>query len=141
MRVVLGARREEHLQKLVAEIRAAGGEAVYAATDVARRENAENLAKKDADTYGRIDVWVNNAGLMPLSELSKGKIHPGECIVEKHICGASTINHDAFYRMLRDHHLDDHDIIIYIFPPISPFPQKMEYIFRLIFIIIFLHFS
>ena len=88
MRVVLGARREEHLQKLVAEIRAAGGEAVYAATDVARRENAENLAKKDADTYGRIDVWVNNAGLMPLSELSKGKIDEWERMVDVNLKGA-----------------------------------------------------
>ena len=76
------------MQKLVAEIRAAGGEAVYAATDVARRENAENLAKKDADTYGRIDVWVNNAGLMPLSELSKGKIDEWERMVDVNLKGA-----------------------------------------------------
>lgn len=44
--------------------------------------------KKDADTYGRIDVWVNNAGLMPLSELSKGKIDEWERMVDVNLKGA-----------------------------------------------------
>ena len=64
-KVVLAARREELLKAHVDEIRAAGGEAVYIKTDVRCRDQVEAMAKLAVDTYGRIDVLVNNAGTMP----------------------------------------------------------------------------
>ncbi len=70
---MLGARRESNLVKIVDEIKAAGGSAVYQVTDISKKEEAITLAKKAVEEFGRIDVWVNCAGLMPLSELSKGK--------------------------------------------------------------------
>lgn len=64
-KVVLAARREEKLRNITEEIRAAGGEASYIPTDVSVREQAEAMAKFALDTYGRIDVLVNDAGIMP----------------------------------------------------------------------------
>ena len=64
-KVVLAARREERLRETVGEIRAAGGEAIYAVTDVRCREQVQAMVKKAVDTYGRVDVLVNDAGTMP----------------------------------------------------------------------------
>lgn len=69
-KVVLAARNEEKLKAAVEKIRAAGGEASYVVTDVAKREQVFAMAKFAVDTYGRIDVLVNNAGTMPLGFFS-----------------------------------------------------------------------
>lgn len=69
-KVVLAARNEQKLQNAAAEIQAAGGEASYVVTDVSKREDVFNMARFAVDTYGRIDVLVNNAGTMPLAFFS-----------------------------------------------------------------------
>ncbi len=66
-KLVLGARRKERLEKLATEVKGLGGEAVYMATDVTKVEEVEALEKLAIDTFGRIDVWLNNAGLMSQS--------------------------------------------------------------------------
>ena len=53
----------EKLKETVAEIKAAGGEASYIVTDVAKKDDVFAMAKFAVDTYGRIDVLVNNAGI------------------------------------------------------------------------------
>lgn len=63
-RVVLAARNRRSLEAAVAAIRAEGGAALAVPTDVADREQVENLARAAVDTYGRIDTWVNNAGVL-----------------------------------------------------------------------------
>lgn len=70
-KVVLAARNEENLKALVEKIKAAGGEAAYVVTDVSKRADVENMAKFAVDSYGRIDVLVNNAGTMPLAFFSQ----------------------------------------------------------------------
>ena len=62
MKVVLGARRLDRLQTVVARIVDAGGEAAYVRTDVKRREDLANLIKLACDRFGKLDVLVNNAG-------------------------------------------------------------------------------
>jgi len=62
-RVVLVARSEETLANTVRQIRAQGGEAIYAVADVAKREQLESAAISAINIYGRIDTWVNNAGV------------------------------------------------------------------------------
>lgn len=64
----------EKLKKVVSEIVSDGGTAVYCVADASKVSNQEALARKAIKTYGRIDVWVNNAGLMPLSLLSEDKV-------------------------------------------------------------------
>ena len=70
-KIVLVARSEEKLKETVAEIKAAGGEASYIVTDVAKKDDVFAMAKFAVDTYGRIDVLVNNAGTMPLAFFSE----------------------------------------------------------------------
>ena len=70
-KIVLAARSEEKLKETVAEIKAAGGEASYIVTDVAKKDDVFAMAKFAVDTYGRIDVLVNNAGTMPLAFISE----------------------------------------------------------------------
>lgn len=70
-KIVLAARSEEKLKETVAEIKAAGGEAGYIVTDVAKKDDVFAMAKFAVDTYGRIDVLVNNAGTMPLAFFSE----------------------------------------------------------------------
>ncbi|CAM3255529.1 SDR family oxidoreductase [Sporolactobacillus spathodeae] len=86
-KVVLGARREQRLQKLVEEIKRAGGSAIYHVTDVTSRSEVEALAKLALDEYGQIDVWVNNAGLMPHSTFDKLKVDEWERMVDVNIKG------------------------------------------------------
>ncbi len=61
-RVVLGARRKEEGDRVVEEIRAAGGEAVFVPTDVTVEADVERLVAAAVDTYGGLDVAFNNAG-------------------------------------------------------------------------------
>ena len=70
-KIVLAARSEEKLKETVAEIKAAGGEASYIVTDVAKKDDVFAMAKFAVDTYGRIDVLVHNAGPMPLAFFSE----------------------------------------------------------------------
>lgn len=86
-KVVLGARREERLQKLADEIKAEGGEVIYASTDVTKRSDVEALAKLAVYTFGRIDVWLNNAGLMPHSTFDKLHVDEWERMVDVNIKG------------------------------------------------------
>jgi NAD(P)-dependent dehydrogenase (short-subunit alcohol dehydrogenase family) len=62
-KVVLSARTREALAQAVDEIRQAGGEAVFVEADVGRREDLEKVAATALDRFGRIDTWVNNAGV------------------------------------------------------------------------------
>lgn len=67
--VSLGARRIEKLDKLVNDIRDSGGQATAFSTDVTRLEDVNGLISHTISTYGKIDVMINNAGVMLLSKL------------------------------------------------------------------------
>jgi len=86
-KVVLGARRTELLQTLVSELRRDGHEAMFLKTDVTRLEDVQNLARKALDAYGRLDVFVNNAGIMPLSNLDQLKINEWNQMIDVNIRG------------------------------------------------------
>jgi len=60
--VVLGARRTGRLKTLTEALREEGGKAEYRALDVTRLEDVQAFVKSALETYGRIDVIVNNAG-------------------------------------------------------------------------------
>ncbi len=85
--VVLGARRIDRIEALVAEITDAGGKAIAVATDVTRREDLQRLVNAAIDTYGRIDVIINNAGVMPLSPLWRVKVDEWDWMIEVNLKG------------------------------------------------------
>ncbi|MBC7807176.1 MAG: SDR family oxidoreductase [Akkermansiaceae bacterium] len=85
--VVVGARRTERLESLVAEIRAGGGTAEHLATDVANRADVEALVERAKTAYGRVDVLINNAGVMPLSRLDELKVDEWDRMIDVNIKG------------------------------------------------------
>lgn len=85
--VVLAARREDKLKLLTDEIRGAGGEAVYLKADVTSREDMNSLAQLAMDTYGQIDVLVNNAGIMPNSRLNELKVDEWDRMIDVNVKG------------------------------------------------------
>jgi NADP-dependent 3-hydroxy acid dehydrogenase YdfG len=64
-RVVLGARRLNRINTVVQEISDTGGKAIGFACDLTKRAEVEALIQKAIDSFGRVDVIVNNAGIMP----------------------------------------------------------------------------
>ena len=86
-KLMLGARREDRLKELVAAIAQTGGTASYLVTDVVDRAQVEALAKQTLSTYGRIDVLINNAGLMPLSPLDQLKVEEWDRTIDVNIKG------------------------------------------------------
>ncbi len=86
-KVVVGARRTDRLEKLVAEIRAEGGTAEYRALDVTDRKNVEDFVQFAEKQFGKVDVVVNNAGLMPLSPLAALKVDEWDRMIDVNIKG------------------------------------------------------
>ena len=85
--VVLGARRADRLQSLANELAAKGGKAIAVATDVVHREQVKALVDAAVQTYGRLDVMLNNAGLMPQAPLERLKIDEWDRMIDVNIKG------------------------------------------------------
>jgi NAD(P)-dependent dehydrogenase (short-subunit alcohol dehydrogenase family) len=85
--VVLGARGLDRLAALADRIVRTGGEAAYAATDVKRRDDLSALVKLACERYGKLDVLVNNAGVMPISPLDDLRVEDWEEMVDVNIKG------------------------------------------------------
>lgn len=66
--VVLAARRTEEIERVAEQIRKDGGRAIAVTTDVTDRTAVEALAQAAIDEFGRLDIWVNNAGGSPVSQ-------------------------------------------------------------------------
>lgn len=86
-KVMLGARRTDRLGALVEELAAAGGDARARALDVTDRASVEAFAEAARQAWGRIDVIVNNAGVMPLSPMASLKVDEWERMVDVNIKG------------------------------------------------------
>jgi len=85
--VVLGARRVERLQTLVDEITRAGGKASARATDVTDPAHVQALVDAAVEQYGRVDVMLNNAGVMPHSPLERRKLDDWNRTIDINIKG------------------------------------------------------
>lgn len=85
--VVIGARRVERLEALKAEIEAAGGKAMAQALDVTSRESVQAFVEAARAQFGRVDVIVNNAGVMPLSPLAALKVDEWDQMIDVNIRG------------------------------------------------------
>jgi NADP-dependent 3-hydroxy acid dehydrogenase YdfG len=85
--VVLGARRVDRLKSLAEELTAKGGRAVAMATDVVDAGQVKQLVDTAVQKFGRIDVIINNAGLMPQAPLERLKIDEWDQMIDVNIKG------------------------------------------------------
>jgi NADP-dependent 3-hydroxy acid dehydrogenase YdfG len=85
--VVLGARRAERLAALVAELTGAGGQALAVTTDVTDRGQVQRLVDAAVQTYGRVDVMIHNAGIMPRALLERLTVDDWERTIDINIKG------------------------------------------------------
>ena len=85
--VVLGARRVDRIQALAAELAGTGGKAIAIATDVTDYDQVKRLVDAAVQAYGRVDVMINNAGLMPHSPLERLKIDDWDRTIDVNIKG------------------------------------------------------
>lgn len=85
--VVLGARRTERLEILCGEINASGGSARFQALDVTLRTDVQAFVDFALNLHGRVDVMINNAGVMPLSKLDALKVSEWDQMIDVNIRG------------------------------------------------------
>lgn len=85
--VVMGARRTDRLEALAAAISTAGGEARFRSLDVTDRADMKAFAAHAVAEFGRLDVLINNAGLMPLSPLGALKVDEWDRMIDVNIRG------------------------------------------------------
>ncbi|MYN41557.1 SDR family NAD(P)-dependent oxidoreductase [Duganella sp. FT109W] len=85
--VVLGARRTDKLEQIAADIRAAGGKAEVVATDVTSREQVQALIDTAVRVFGRVDVLINNAGLMSIAPLDEVKVDEWDRMIDINVKG------------------------------------------------------
>jgi NADP-dependent 3-hydroxy acid dehydrogenase YdfG len=86
-KVVLGARRKNRIDEVVEEISAAGGKAIGFAVDVTKRAEVEALIKRAVDSFGRVDVIINNAGIMPIAPVAALKVEEWDRQIDVNIKG------------------------------------------------------
>lgn len=85
--VVLGARRMDRLEGIAQDIRAAGGKVEVVQTDVTRQQDVRELVETAVRAFGRVDVLVNNAGLMAIAPLSETRVDEWDRMIDINIKG------------------------------------------------------
>lgn len=85
--LVLAARRAERIEKIANTIRENGGKVLAVPTDVIDAGQVQNLVDSAVKEFGKVDVMLNNAGVMPLSALEDRKIHEWEQMIDVNIKG------------------------------------------------------
>lgn len=86
-KVMIGARRADRLEALAAELTAAGGTVLAQPVDVTRRDGVAAFADAARAAWGRVDVIVNNAGVMPLSPMASMKVEEWDRMIDVNIKG------------------------------------------------------
>lgn len=86
-KLVLGARHEDKLRQLAAEIKDNGGQATYRVTDVTNRSNNQDLVEYAVKQFGRVDAIFLNAGIMPSSRLAELKVDDWDRTIDVNLKG------------------------------------------------------
>lgn len=86
-RLVLGARREEALKEVAAECRSLGGDAHEVVTDTRDAESVHGLLRKALELDGRVDVWINNAGVLAAGALEQVPAAVNDAVIGTNLTG------------------------------------------------------
>jgi NADP-dependent 3-hydroxy acid dehydrogenase YdfG len=86
-KVILGARRSGNLKSIAGEIQAAGGEVRFTSLDVTQKKQLESFIQFSQSQFGRVDVLVSNAGLMPLSLIEQLKVEEWDRMIDVNLKG------------------------------------------------------
>lgn len=87
-RLVLAARRKKLLEETAAECRRLGAETVAVQTDVTREPEVDRLAKRAVETFGRIDVWINNAAVAVFARIEDTPIRSYRRLMDTNFFGS-----------------------------------------------------
>ena len=85
--LVLGARRQDRLEALAADIRGAGGKVEIVVTDVTCKQDVVALVQAALTNFGRLDVMINNAGLMAVAPLAELKVDEWDSMLDINVKG------------------------------------------------------
>jgi NADP-dependent 3-hydroxy acid dehydrogenase YdfG len=86
-KIVLAARRRDRLDAIVADIRADGGEAIAVTADVTVKSEVEAIIAAAVDAFGRVDVLINNAGLMAIAPMADGRTDEWDRMIDINVKG------------------------------------------------------
>lgn len=83
-------------ERVVAEIVATGGEAVASAASVAERAGAAGIAAAAIERWGRLDILINNAGILRDRSFAKTSLDDVEAVLAVHLLGSIYVTHAAW---------------------------------------------
>ena len=86
-KLVLGARSPDKLNAVAARLTESGADVITKPTDVSRRADLTELVSTATDTYGRLDVLISNAGVMPVSPFDELDVDGWEAMVDVNLKG------------------------------------------------------
>jgi NADP-dependent 3-hydroxy acid dehydrogenase YdfG len=106
-RVAIAARREDRLQDLAERIRGAGGEAEVIVADFGREEEAQAAVRRTEERFGRLDILINNAGVMYLEPVAEADLGRWRRMIEVNVLGLIAATQAALPGMIarRDGHI------------------------------------
>jgi short-subunit dehydrogenase len=99
--VVLAARRGDVLEEVAAQVRAAGGSALAVPTDVSQADAVEQLAQAALTRFGRIDVWINNAGVGAIGRFDRIPLVDHARVIDVNLKGVIYGSHVALRQFKR----------------------------------------
>jgi short-subunit dehydrogenase len=102
--VVLAARRTAVLEQVADEVRKAGGTPLVQTVDVAREEDMRRLADATVARFGRIDVWINNAGVGAIGPFEKIPLADHSRVVDVNLKGVIYGSHVALALFKKQNH-------------------------------------
>jgi NADP-dependent 3-hydroxy acid dehydrogenase YdfG len=86
-KVVLAARSKEVTEQIVNQINAEGGQAIFVPCDVSDRSQVERLVQSTLQRFGRIDTWINNAGVSIYGRLDQVSEEDSRSLFETNFWG------------------------------------------------------